>query len=145
MSKTLREIVKEIQFAKDWTVEDVAKSIGYSRVHLTKEMSKGDNSELKKLLLSKHADTLQNVSRSKSKGNDDNETLIINADLNKHLKDLTKDIVQTKATVNILKVTVAQLAATSAGKAIGTMLVELQKAIDEESDRLFSEMKKKYG
>lgn len=57
-------------------------------------------------------------------------------------KELTKEIKQLKATVYILKVTVAQLAATSSGKAIGTMLVEMDRAIDEEADRLFEEDKK---
>ena len=58
------------------------------------------------------------------------------------LKELTKEVKQLKATVYILKVTVAQLAATSAGKAISTMLVELDRAIDEEANRLFEEDKK---
>jgi cell pole-organizing protein PopZ len=107
-------------------------------------MAKGDNPELKKLLINKHGDTLQNVSRGK-RNKEDNEALSVSADLNKYLKDLTKDIFQTKATVNILKITVAQLASNSTGKAIGATLVELEKAIDEESERLFSEMKKKYS
>lgn len=58
------------------------------------------------------------------------------------LKELTKEIKQLKATVHILKVTVAQIAATQNGKAIGSMLVELDRAIDEEADRLFEEDKK---
>jgi predicted transcriptional regulator len=58
------------------------------------------------------------------------------------IKELTKEIKQLKATVHILKVTVAQIAATQNGKAIGSMLVELDRAIDEEADRLFEEDKK---
>jgi len=55
---------------------------------------------------------------------------------------LTKEIKQLKATVHILKITIAQIAATQNGKAIGSMLVELDRAIDEEADRLFEEDKK---
>lgn len=58
MSNTLKEIVKEIQFRKNWTVEEVAKSIKYSRVHLTREMAKGDNKELIDLLKERHKDLL---------------------------------------------------------------------------------------
>jgi transcriptional regulator with XRE-family HTH domain len=61
---------------------------------------------------------------------------------NKLFRELTKEMKQLKATVHILKVTVAQIAATQNGKAIGSMLVELDRAIDEESDRLFEEDKK---
>lgn len=61
---------------------------------------------------------------------------------NNLFRELTKEMKQLKATVHILKVTVAQIAATQNGKAIGSMLVELDRAIDEESDRLFEEDKK---
>lgn len=58
------------------------------------------------------------------------------------IKELTKELKQLKATVYVLKVTVAQLAATSAGKSIGTMLVEMDRAIDEKANSLFDEDKK---
>lgn len=48
---------------KDWSVEQVATSIGYSRVHLQKEMKKGDNELLIELLKNHHYDILQSVSR----------------------------------------------------------------------------------
>ena len=60
-ANTLRELVEEIQFKKRWTIEKVAASIGYSRVHLSKEM-KRPTSPLLKLLREKHNDILQNVS-----------------------------------------------------------------------------------
>ena len=64
MHKTLRHIVSEIKFHKSWTVEQVAKSIGYSRVHLQKEMNKKeDNEHLKEKLYDAHKEILQNVSR----------------------------------------------------------------------------------
>jgi transcriptional regulator with XRE-family HTH domain len=59
-----------------------------------------------------------------------------------HIKELTKDVKEIKATVYVLKVTVAQLAATSSGKAIGSMLVEIDRAIAEKADNLYDEDKK---
>jgi hypothetical protein len=45
------------------TIEQVAESIGYSRVHLQKEMKKQGESPLQQLLLARYGRTLQNVSR----------------------------------------------------------------------------------
>jgi hypothetical protein len=58
------------------------------------------------------------------------------------LRELTGDIREIKATVYVLKATVAQLAANAAGKAIATMLVEIDRAIAEKADNLFDEDKK---
>lgn len=57
-------------------------------------------------------------------------------------REWVKEIKHLKATVYVIKVTVAQLAATSAGKAIGAMLVEMDRAIDEKANSLFDEDKK---
>lgn len=57
----LKDLVKEIQFRKDLTIEQIAESIGYSRVHLTKEIKKGGNKTLEDLLLKKYNEILQNV------------------------------------------------------------------------------------
>jgi len=66
MSNTLKQIVKNIQFVKGWSIEQVAQSIGYSRVHLNKAMNSADgNGEMEELLKVKHEDILQNVSLGK--------------------------------------------------------------------------------
>jgi hypothetical protein len=62
MSNRLREIVEEIQHRRKWTQEQVAKSIGYTRVSLLREMGKAEPSAYEDMLLQKHADILQNVS-----------------------------------------------------------------------------------
>lgn len=62
MSKELRNLVKKIQFLKNWTAEEVAKSVGYSRVHLQREMKKQETSELEAMLKEKHHALLQNAS-----------------------------------------------------------------------------------
>lgn len=62
MSKELRNLVKKIQFLKNWTAEQVAKSVGYSRVHLQREMKKEETSELEAMLKEKHSAVLQNAS-----------------------------------------------------------------------------------
>lgn len=61
------------------------------------------------------------------------------------IKELLRDNRQTKATVNVLKIAVAQLLSTSEGEAIEKALVRLDRTIDEEADRLFEIDKKKYG
>lgn len=62
MSKKLRRIVKKIQYDNDWTIEEVAQSVGYSRVHLTREMKKEDSLEMEKVLENKFGVMVQNVS-----------------------------------------------------------------------------------
>lgn len=64
MSKELRNLVKKIQFLKNWTAEEVAKSVGYSRVHLQREMKKEEPSELEAILKAKHNDVLQSASNA---------------------------------------------------------------------------------
>jgi hypothetical protein len=66
MSNTLKEIVRLIGFHHKMTVKEIAASIGYSRVHLQKELAKGDNPNLKRLLEEKYGDLIQNVSRETS-------------------------------------------------------------------------------
>jgi 16S rRNA C1402 (ribose-2'-O) methylase RsmI len=136
MSKTLRDIVKEIQFAKDWTIEQVAKSIGYSRVHLTKEMAKGDNNELKTLLIDHHREILQNVSKGNIRltiGKDEFQQMIL------------EEIRQLKATANVVKLTAAKIAAKVNSSNIKEEYQMLLKLIDAEADRLLELDKKKYG
>lgn len=61
MSNDLVVIVDRIKFLKKWTVEEVAKSIKYSRIHLQKEMKKPNgNAQLVRLLKEKHAALLNN-------------------------------------------------------------------------------------
>lgn len=57
---TLEQLVKEVQHRKNWRIEDVATSIGYTRPHLSREMRK-DNREIAELILSKHTDILHDV------------------------------------------------------------------------------------
>ena len=65
MSNELKQTVDKLKYLLDCGVEEIAKSIDYSRVHLTKQMKKDSNDEitngLNNLLLEKHRDTLQNV------------------------------------------------------------------------------------
>jgi transcriptional regulator with XRE-family HTH domain len=62
MTKSLRYIVKEIQLKRGWTVEQVAESIGYSRVHLTREMQKKtENETLKQTLVKAHENVLSTL------------------------------------------------------------------------------------
>jgi hypothetical protein len=62
VSKKLKELVKIIQAKKEWTVEDVAKSVGYSRVQLSRLMNQDESSDIESLLEEKHSALIQNVS-----------------------------------------------------------------------------------
>lgn len=64
MSNTLKEIVRLIGFHKQMTVKEIAASIGYSRVHLQKELAKGDNPNLMRLLVDKYGEVIPGVSPS---------------------------------------------------------------------------------
>jgi hypothetical protein len=64
MSNTLTSLIKKIQFSKDLTIEQVAKSIDYTRQHLSREMKKG-NVDIEQKLKETYKDVdfskLQNV------------------------------------------------------------------------------------
>ncbi len=68
MSNRIKEIVRQIQYKNDWTVAQVAESIGYSRVHLTRAIKEGSDS-VEKALMDKHrsifidqiAETVHNI------------------------------------------------------------------------------------
>lgn len=102
MSKTLREIVKEIQFKHNLTVEEVAFSIGYSRVHLTKEMAKTGGSLLTNMLLSKYKDVIQSI-----EGEDADKKITIDYEI----ESMVKDLLQVKAQVKTLLNHIARLEA----------------------------------
>jgi hypothetical protein len=106
LSKNLKEIVKKIQFTRDLTVEDVAHSIGYSRVHLTKEMKKED-SPLIEILLAKYKDIDEKIAIDYEK------------------EAMAKDLIQLKAIVRVLRGQVAKLVAKDSGQ-------ELEDVLDEQ-------------
>jgi transcriptional regulator with XRE-family HTH domain len=91
MAKTVAELVKELQFKKQWTIEEVAKSIGYSRVHLTNVMKKGDNPDIKAMLLEKHKDILQNVNSGEGLDRDPRDQELIDS-LYARIEDLKSQV-----------------------------------------------------
>jgi hypothetical protein len=60
VSNKLRQIVKEIQFKKDLTIEQIAQKAGYTRVHLTKELKKESSPKVEAKLLEVFKDSLHN-------------------------------------------------------------------------------------
>lgn len=73
--KTLEQLVKDIQYKKDWTIEQVADSIDYSRPHFAKEM-KANNPKIKARLLEEHKEILQNVSTPTEEKEDVNKKYV---------------------------------------------------------------------
>jgi hypothetical protein len=60
----LKDIVRKIQFSKDLTIAQIAESIGYSRIHLQKELKKErPSATVEKLLYDKYNQDIQYVSR----------------------------------------------------------------------------------
>lgn len=64
MSKELRQMVKKIQFERGLTIEEVAESVKYSRVHLQREMKKEGDSPVIDILKEKYRGVLHNVSQA---------------------------------------------------------------------------------
>jgi transcriptional regulator with XRE-family HTH domain len=130
LAKSLKDIVKEIQFRKNWTVEQVAGSIGYSRVHLTKEMSKGNNPSLIKLLFEKHNAALQNVSR---------ETVKVEGDAGKIIGEHEERLLRIEAGMEVYESAIAGLLSekkTDFTKKVG----ELREAVRVAVNRRFDEL-----
>lgn len=152
MSKNLREIVREIQFKKDWTIEQVAESIGYTRVHLTKEMKKDASPLIADLLIEKYKDILQNVSRGngdswnlngKEKNQPDFARKLV-ARLEKDIEKLEVENAELKAQVNssLQQVLENQLAAASIHEAYQKKILELMaKAAKQKFDDLVKEVR----
>lgn len=141
------EILKQAREKKKYTQQDLADKLGITLRQYHKYESgvfpkyKSDNI--------KHIDTLlgtnlfeqiyEQFGQSISQVSEDPIEYVVGNPL---FKELTAEIKQLKATVYILKVTVAQLAATSSKKEIGSVLAEMDQAIKESANSLFDEDKK---
>lgn len=59
MSNELKQIVKNIQFKTDKTIEEIAKDLGYTRAYFTNQVNIGTNESLKNLLLDKYKEEIE--------------------------------------------------------------------------------------
>lgn len=116
------------------TVGKVADSIKYSRVHLTREMKKEEKSDLEDLLIQKHSKLFQN---------DSSDSLHLTGELEQIIGDLKEKAIRLEAQATVTIVSLAQVLSNQTGRAIGSVSVELSKAIDEEVNRILREQKKK--
>ena len=139
MSNKLREYVKKIQFDKDWTIEEVAKSIGYSRVHLTKEMKKESSPDIERILFEKHRSILQ----SDSGVNHNDTKYVFNAETNRLISDLIEQLVAVTAKQNILTPIVYELYAEHRGDMLTKVVSELDNLIGIEARRLLETIQQK--
>lgn len=143
MANKLKDTVNKLQYLLKMTVEEVAMSIGYSRVHLTKQMNKKKDDDvtnsLNSLLEDKHKGTLQNVS------NEDQEDYITakNTDVGKVLGRLLERQIYNSASISVLEQMVEKVVSDHTGKSIALVSGERKKAVQMESDRLFDEQRKK--
>jgi hypothetical protein len=66
MSNEIDNIIKKVQYKTGKSLDDIAKDIGYSRPHLSKEKKKGDNEHLLQVLKTKYYNILQEVPQETS-------------------------------------------------------------------------------
>ena len=135
MSKNLKEIVKKIQFLKDWTVEEVAQSIGYSRVHLSKEMKRGENDLLRNLLLETHKEILQNVSLNEVHDTDASLQYVKKA-RQISIDKLSGLIIRTYALQQVNLSVLSELLADKNGASVTATQSELLKAVEAEEVKM---------
>lgn len=134
MSNTLKQIVKNIQFVKGWSIEQVAQSIGYSRVHLNKAMNSTEgNGELEELLRVKHGEILQNVSAGKE----------VKGGGSLSLGDLATLQVRSEARLTVLLEAVAEVLAGQRGLTAADVRLSLESAVKAKEADLKVELGKK--
>lgn len=117
MSNSLKEIVKFVQLKMGWNLDQVAKSIGYSRVHLTRLMKEKKKSDVEDLILKKHSALFQNETLPGG------GTLVIKTE-----KPSEKDFLLEKATVKALYQQVAKLSAKVFDRPFADCLTELEQS-----------------
>ncbi len=112
MSKRLKEIVKIIQAKRGWTQEEVAKSIKYSAVQMSRLINSPAKHEVEEILIKKFPELLQNVPP---------ERIVI------HGEEMTeKDHLMNKAVVKVLYQEVAKLNSKVFGRPFQECLDELE-------------------
>lgn len=68
---------------------------------------------------------------------------IVHSDVEKQIGLLTERAIKAEASITVLTVTLAEILAKTTRRSIGSISVELRKAIGAEADRLFAELQKK--
>lgn len=94
-SNRLRQIIKEIQYKTDLTIEEIAKVAGYTRVHITKELKKESSPKVEARLLEAFQGILQNDAK--------NESLSINENPGEQDRDKDKIIELQSEVIRLLK------------------------------------------
>lgn len=133
--------------------EDIAKALGYNRAYFSSLIGENGNitSNHLKILKLIFSDLLEKQTygsmvseprapygRSTIKG-----FKTIEGDLPIIIGKMEEDLIRIDASMTILSVTLAEVISKTTGKAIGSVSVELSKAIDQEVDRLYLQLGKK--
>jgi hypothetical protein len=121
------------------TIEEVAKSIGYSRVHLTKEMKKEASPDMERILIDKYKAILQNDSN----GNQ-NDKYHFEADTSKLVSEMIEQVVAVTAKQNILTPIIYELYAAHRNEMMTRVVNEVDNMIASEVKRLLEIIQQKW-
>ncbi len=111
----MREIVKTIQLKKGWNIEQVAKSVGYSRVYLSRLVNQAKKNDSEDEMIKKLTPILQNVNSGGS------ESIMIYSE-----GQTDKDYLMDKATLKAVFHQVAKLSAKVFDRKFEDCLAELE-------------------
>lgn len=142
MSNKLQKTVDTLKYLLGYNVEEIAKSINYSRVHLTKQMKKetdDDTTEsLNTLLIEKHKEALQNATFEVQ---EDQANYIVapKANVGKEIGFLRERNIILTASLNVLEQMVDKLVSDQTGTSIALVSGQRKQATEMEAKRLFGE------
>lgn len=141
MSNRLKTLVAFIQAITGKTVEEVAKSINYTRPHLTKEMGKEEgNAAIEKILAEKYHREMEEFF--------DDRSLILGEDQAEYGKDvkvvdaedlLVHDSLQIKGMLRVVLRNQASIIAALEGKPVASVLKKISKALKDELKEEFDD------
>lgn len=137
LSNRLKSLTAFIQAITDKSLEEVAQSIDYSRSHFTKEVAKGSNKAIEKLLLDKYKKEMDEFFQEKD--------LFVNEDpedYSKKLVDtdelLVHNSILLKGMIRVLLRNQAMIISYQSGEKLSVVLKKIEKAVKEEIEEDFS-------
>lgn len=136
MSNNLKILIGVIKAFKEYSIEDIAKSIGYSRAHLNTLMKTGDY-DVEKLLINKYGKDIESFFEQVNSVMSEPEAeygavKIVDAD-----ELLVRDTLQNKIMLREILRNQAKLLAAQENRAVSEVLDEMNESLRAESSEEF--------
>jgi predicted DNA-binding protein YlxM (UPF0122 family) len=132
----LKTLVGVIQSVADLTLEELAKSINYSREHFTSVIRKGPNEAIEKVLTDKYGKMVNKYFETQLTGLETAEDLrYVDPD-----QQLVEDSLMIKGMLRVLLRSQAELIAKQNGVSVSSVLKKMSKAIKDETNAEFDEL-----